>query len=96
MPTSSGSKPTRSASSGRSWSSWRIRSSIPSRARLLNNVWDLSHGPGPKVVDVYVRYLRQKIDPEGAVPLIQTVRGFGYMIAAPANGSGPNRNGDGR
>jgi DNA-binding response OmpR family regulator len=48
------------------------------------------------VVDVYVRYLRQKIDPEGAVPLIQTVRGFGYMIAAPANGSGPNRNGDGR
>lgn len=52
------------------------------RTRLLNNVWDLSFDPETKVVDVYIRYLRRKIDGEGETPLIKTVRGFGYVISA--------------
>jgi DNA-binding winged helix-turn-helix (wHTH) protein len=54
--------------------------SVVSRARLLNNVWALNFDPGTKVVDVYIRYLRVKIDQEGEVPLIRTVRGFGYVL----------------
>ena len=54
--------------------------SVVSRTRLLNNVWGLSFDPGTKVVDVYIRYLRRKIDGDGEAPLIKTVRGFGYLL----------------
>lgn len=54
---------------------------VVSRARLLSDVWRYDFDPGTKLVDVYVRYLRQKIDVGAAKPLIHTVRGFGYMIA---------------
>jgi DNA-binding response OmpR family regulator len=54
---------------------------VVSRARLLSNVWGYSFEPGTKVVDVYIRYLRRKIDEGEARPLIHTVRGFGYRIA---------------
>ena len=54
---------------------------VVSRERLLNSVWDYGYDPGTKIVDVYVRYLRKKIDgPEGEPSLIQTVRGIGYMM----------------
>jgi two-component system, OmpR family, response regulator len=55
---------------------------VVSRARLLSNVWHYSFDPGTKVVDVYVRYLRRKIDEGEERPLIQTVRGVGYMLSA--------------
>jgi two-component system OmpR family response regulator len=55
---------------------------VISRTRLLNNVWDLSFDPETKVVDVYIRYLRRKIDGTEEQPLIKTVRGFGYVISA--------------
>jgi len=55
---------------------------VISRTRLLNNVWDLSFDPETKVVDVYIRYLRRKIDGAEEQPLIKTVRGFGYVISA--------------
>lgn len=61
---------------------------VVSRARLLNNVWELNFDPGTKVVDVYIRYLRQKVDGAGAKPLIRTVRGFGYMVSAGADAPG--------
>jgi two-component system OmpR family response regulator len=53
---------------------------VISRQRLLSNIWGLSFDPNTKVVDVYIRYLRQKIEGEGEPPLIKTVRGFGYML----------------
>ena len=56
---------------------------VVSRARLLSNVWGLSFDPGTKIVDVYIRYLRRKIDENELRPLIQTVRGFGYTLRAP-------------
>jgi DNA-binding response OmpR family regulator len=55
---------------------------VVSRTRVLNNVWELSFDPGTKVVDVYIRYLRRKVDAEGEKPLIRTVRGFGYVISS--------------
>jgi DNA-binding response OmpR family regulator len=53
---------------------------VVSRQRLLNSVWEYGYDPGTKIVDVYVRYLRAKIDSEGSPSLIQTVRGVGYMM----------------
>ena len=53
---------------------------VVSRTRLLNNVWEVAFDPGTKVVDVYIRYLRLKLDAGAEKPMIKTVRGFGYMI----------------
>ena len=50
------------------------------REQLLNNVWDYEYFGDTNVVDVYVRYLRQKIDEKYGVHLISTVRGIGYII----------------
>jgi two-component system, OmpR family, response regulator len=54
---------------------------VVTRARLLNNVWGYNFEPGTKVVDVYIRYLRKKVDDGEEHTLIHTVRGFGYRIA---------------
>ncbi|HEV2360676.1 MAG TPA: response regulator transcription factor [Acidimicrobiales bacterium] len=55
---------------------------VLSRARILSAVWDYSFEPGSNVVDVYVGYLRRKVDLEGLPPMIQTVRGAGYRLVA--------------
>jgi DNA-binding response OmpR family regulator len=52
-----------------------------SRSRILNNVWEHSSETYTNIVDVYVRYLRRKIDQDGESPLIHTVRGVGYTIS---------------
>jgi two-component system OmpR family response regulator len=54
---------------------------VVSRQSLLSNVWGLNFDPGTKVVDVYIRYLRLKLDRTGT-PMIGTVRGFGYTMPA--------------
>lgn len=51
-----------------------------SREQLLNKVWDYEYMGDTNVVDVYVRYLRQKIDDKYGLHMIETVRGIGYMI----------------
>lgn len=50
------------------------------RDQLLNNVWDYEYFGDTNVVDVYIRYLRQKIDDRFNVRIISTVRGVGYII----------------
>ncbi len=60
---------------------------VVSRQRLLSNVWGLNFDPNTKVVDVYIRYLRQKIEEDGEPPLIKTVRGFGYTLVKDAGES---------
>ncbi len=50
------------------------------REELLNKVWDYEYLGDTNVVDVYIRYLRQKIDDKYQVHIISTVRGVGYMI----------------
>jgi DNA-binding response OmpR family regulator len=53
---------------------------VLSRTQILNRVSDYSFDPGSNVVDVYVGYLRRKLNREGLVPLIETVRGAGYRL----------------
>jgi two-component system OmpR family response regulator len=54
-----------------------------SRARILSEVWEYGFDPGHNVVDVYVSYLRKKLNFPGCEPLIQTVRGVGYRLVEP-------------
>jgi DNA-binding response OmpR family regulator len=57
-----------------------------SRQQILSAVWDYDFDPESNVVDVYVRYLRRKIDEPGEPSLITTVRGAGYRFdPAPSN-----------
>jgi len=51
-----------------------------SRASLMKEVWQISFDPTTNIVDVYMKYLRDKIDGEGEVKLIHTVRGVGYEL----------------
>jgi two-component system response regulator MprA len=53
-----------------------------SRAQLLNAVWRLPTATASNVVDVYVGYLRAKLEAGGAPRLLHTVRGVGYVLRA--------------
>jgi two-component system, OmpR family, response regulator len=53
---------------------------VVSRQSLLAHVWGMNFDPGTKVVDVYIRYLRMKVDRNSDNPIIRTVRGFGYTV----------------
>src|ERR1019366_2794838 len=54
------------------------------RAMIVEHVWNLSFDTGTNIVDVYINYLRKKID-EGFTPkLIHTVRGVGYELRSQA------------
>ena len=53
---------------------------VLSRTRILNEVWEYGFDPGNNVVDVYVSYLRKKINFAEFEPMILTVRGAGYRL----------------
>ena len=53
---------------------------VMSRKDLLSKVWGYDSKVETNVVDVYIRYLRNKIDRPGEKSYIQTVRGTGYVI----------------
>jgi heavy metal response regulator len=53
---------------------------VLSRSVLSERVWGLDFDPGSNVVDVYVGYLRRKIDAPGEPRLLHTVRGAGYVM----------------
>jgi len=55
---------------------------VLSRTRILNEVWEYGFDPGNNIVDVYVSYLRKKINFADTTPLILTVRGAGYRLVA--------------
>ena len=63
----------------------RHQGQVLSRQQILSAVWDYSFDPGSNVVDVYVRYLRSKLDRRGEPSLIQTVRGAGYRFEPAAD-----------
>lgn len=50
------------------------------RERIENHVWNFDYSGGTNVVDVYIRYLRKKIDDPYDSKLIHTVRGVGYVL----------------
>lgn len=53
---------------------------VLSRERIENHIWNFDYEGGTNVVDVYISYLRKKIDDGHEEKLIQTVRGSGYVI----------------
>ncbi|NLL39198.1 MAG: response regulator transcription factor [Clostridiales bacterium] len=53
---------------------------VMTREALLENVWDFDFDGGTNAVDVYIRFLRGKIDEVYDIKLIHTVRGVGYVI----------------
>ncbi len=61
----------------------RHQDRILSRSLVLEHVWDYSFDPETNVVDVYVSYLRNKIDRGFDPPLIHTMRGVGYRFGLP-------------
>lgn len=63
---------------------------VLSRQQILSAIWDYDFDPGSNVVDVYVRYLRRKIDRPNEPSLIATVRGTGYRFDPPAEPSSEN------
>jgi DNA-binding response OmpR family regulator len=58
----------------------RNKNKVVSRIDILETVWDVNHDLGTNVVDVYINYLRKKIDHGFEFPLIRTVIGMGYTI----------------
>ncbi len=55
---------------------------VLSRSMIIEQVWDQSFDSFTNVVDVYIRYLRNKIDQGFEPKLIHTVRGVGYILSA--------------
>jgi two-component system response regulator TrcR len=52
-----------------------------SRNEILQHVWDYDFGGKTSIVDLYVSYLRKKLDADRE-PMIHTVRGVGYLLRA--------------
>ena len=61
----------------------RNPSHVLSRSQILSHVWDYSFDPGSNIVDVYVGYLRRKLNAPELQPMILTIRGAGYRLVAP-------------
>lgn len=53
---------------------------VLSREKIENHIWNYDYEGGTNVVDVYIRYLRKKIDDERENKLIHTIRGSGYVL----------------
>ena len=66
----------------------RNREIVLSRERIEQNVWDFDYSGASNMVDVYIRFLRKKIDEEFEEQLIHTVRGVGYVLRREENQKG--------
>ncbi len=55
---------------------------VLTRTQILSHVWDYSFDPGSNIVDVYVGYLRRKLNSPDLEPMVITVRGAGYRLLA--------------
>ncbi|MGH2918932.1 MAG: response regulator transcription factor [Solirubrobacteraceae bacterium] len=63
---------------------------VLSRYQLLEHAWDYAYENRSNVVDVYIRYLREKVDRPFDVQSIETVRGAGYRLRSVTAGSPPS------
>lgn len=64
----------------------RNAGTVMSREKIESSVWNYDYEGGTNVIDVYIRYLRKKIDDDYNVKLIHTVRGVGYVLREEVNG----------
>ena len=58
----------------------RNKGQVLSREKIENKLWNFDYEGGTNAVDVYIRYLRKKIDEDFSPRLIHTVRGVGYVL----------------
>lgn len=56
---------------------------VLTREHISEHAWDQNHDPLSNVIDVYIGRLRKKVDAPGEPPMLETVRGAGYRLAAP-------------
>ncbi len=61
----------------------RNRGKVCSRTRIIESVWDVHYDTDTSVIDVYINFLRKKLNAEGESDVIETVRGVGYVIREP-------------
>ena len=59
---------------------YRNAGRVVTRAMIMDHVWKVRIDPDTNVVDVHIYRLRSKVDGEGEVPLIRTLRGVGYVL----------------
>ena len=60
----------------------RHQGRVVSRAELLEHVWDMNFDTGSNVIDVYINFLRKKLDKGYDQKLIHTLVGMGYVMRA--------------
>ena len=58
----------------------RNKNKVCTRTRIIEHVWDIHFDADTSVIDVYVNFLRKKLDSKDSKSFIQTVRGVGYII----------------
>lgn len=58
----------------------RNKGRVCTRSRIIEHVWDMHFDSDTSVIDVYINFLRKKLDAAGCRDLIQTIRGVGYII----------------
>ncbi len=58
----------------------RRKGEVVSRSQIAEHVWDLHFDPMSNTIDVYINFLRKKVDQESAKSRIETVRGVGYRL----------------
>ncbi len=58
----------------------RKKGMVATRGMILDHVWGLDYDGGSNLVEVYINYLRKKLDHDREVKLIHTVRGSGYIL----------------
>ena len=57
---------------------------VVTRGMILDRIWNMDYDGGSNLVEVYINYLRRKVDQDFEPKLIQTVRGSGYVLREPA------------
>lgn len=58
----------------------RTKGTVCTRSRIIEHVWDIHFDADTSVIDVYINYIRKKLQAAGCRDLIKTVRGVGYTI----------------
>jgi DNA-binding response OmpR family regulator len=58
----------------------RNKGNVCTRSRIIEHVWDIHFDSDTSVIDVYINFLRKKLDAAGCSNIIQTVRGIGYVV----------------
>jgi DNA-binding response OmpR family regulator len=60
----------------------RNKGKVVSRMEIAENVWDINFDTGTNIIDVYVNFLRKKMDKDFSPKLIHTQTGVGYILKA--------------